>query len=515
MQLVTSWWVVCVWAAVSLATGLVSVVAVLQPAWYVRYSQIHAQDAQGVAFQVMVSSVGPLGYCRLSGVKQMTVAEEETYILTSTLTPTTTPAALWTSELPLSTGASEYPLETPREDTPSPLPPTTVTNSPPPSEGTLPTTPSPDAVQGPSPPADRDIGGNTSVASNGGSTLEAMVGTTTAPADISATVEANRSGEIPLTTLESFTSDGPSEADADKNYKTQEAQSTTEIPETPKQESNASGIVVATSSAGEGVRVGSSGRKRGGKLARPRTHAAASGAAPRKNATAVNRGRKRKGKHRRRKKMKNRKRPRAKEGGRSTSRSRGAPRPDLPLHHLLRASLEDRGDPVASPLQQPRLQEGLVSTDYRPRPPIFYCSGVGGGVGSGSSAVWALVGVLYGVAGVVQVAVGVASLAMHLPYLHAHPRRYIFAAWLGNAQVAVVMSQGVALVLFPLGLGSPLARGECGGSSSVYWPGECSFGWSYMLGVVATTLSAYCPCLARLTVFRKYDYKEWDSINFF
>lgn len=56
MQLVTSWWVVCVWAALSLATGLVSVVAVLQPAWYVRYSQIHAQDAQGVAFQV---SEGP------------------------------------------------------------------------------------------------------------------------------------------------------------------------------------------------------------------------------------------------------------------------------------------------------------------------------------------------------------------------------------------------------------------------------------------------------------------------
>ena len=52
VQLVTSWWVVCVWAAVSLATGLVSVVAVLQPAWYVRYSQIHAQDVQGVAFQV-------------------------------------------------------------------------------------------------------------------------------------------------------------------------------------------------------------------------------------------------------------------------------------------------------------------------------------------------------------------------------------------------------------------------------------------------------------------------------
>lgn len=54
VQLVTSWWVVCVWAVLSLSTGLVSVVAVLQPAWYVRYSQIHAQDAQGVAFQVSV-----------------------------------------------------------------------------------------------------------------------------------------------------------------------------------------------------------------------------------------------------------------------------------------------------------------------------------------------------------------------------------------------------------------------------------------------------------------------------
>lgn len=71
---------------------------------------------------------------------------------------------------------------------------------------------------------------------------------------------------------------------------------------------------------------------------------------------------------------------------------------------------------------------------------------MGGGVGSGSSAVWALVGVLYGVAGVVQVAVGVASLALHLPHAHTHARRYIFAAWLGNVQVAIGELRGGGVI---------------------------------------------------------------------
>ncbi|XP_045118894.1 uncharacterized protein LOC123508923 [Portunus trituberculatus] len=563
VQLVTSWWVVCVWAAVSLATGLVSVVAVLQPAWYVRYSQIHAQDVQGVAFQVMVSSVGPLGFCRLEGVKQVTVAEEDRRRVdigppTASVsnTPPTLPTLSTSPLQPSTTAATEQPLETPRLEPSTPPPPTDVTRDPLTQEVSPPTTLFPETD--PSPPASQGVGSSSGVAANGGSPLEAMNATTVTAANNSDAAETNTSDEILLTTAESFSGDSHSEAEH-KNFKTKESKSTTEIPETPKEENNALGIEVANPSAGEeqegsggggdsrggggggeskgggggggggggvgggvlgggggGVGTGGGGgrrgRKGGGRIARPGTHGGARGAVGRGNTTAVTRGRRKKGKHRRRKKKYNRKRPKL-EGGRTPGRSRRPPRPDLPLHHLLRSSLQDRHAPMASPLHHFPRQEALTSTDYRPRQPILSCSGVGGGVGSGSSAVWALVGVLYGVAGVVQAVVGVASLAMHLP--HAHSRRFTLAAWLGNAQVVIVMSQGVALVLFPLGLGSPLARGECGGSSSVYWPGECTFGWSYMLGVVATTLAAYCPCLARLTVFRKYDYKEWDSINFF
>nr|XP_053634340.1 uncharacterized protein LOC128689869 [Cherax quadricarinatus] len=109
--------------------------------------------------------------------------------------------------------------------------------------------------------------------------------------------------------------------------------------------------------------------------------------------------------------------------------------------------------------EQRKSYHDILAIDYRPRAPIFCCvSGVGVGVSAGSSAVWVLVGVVYGAAGVLQVIAGVASLALHAARTHA--RRYAFAVWVGNVQVAVVMSQGVALVLFSPGAGLPAGASE-------------------------------------------------------
>lgn len=52
VHLVTSWWVVGVWAALGICTGVISVATVLQPTWYVRYSFIYAQEARDINFQV-------------------------------------------------------------------------------------------------------------------------------------------------------------------------------------------------------------------------------------------------------------------------------------------------------------------------------------------------------------------------------------------------------------------------------------------------------------------------------
>ena len=308
-----------------------------------------------------MSSVGPLGYCRLDGVKQVTLAEEESHlghVESSTVTAANPSPTLWTMKLTPSTEASEYSLETSHQDSSTPLPPTGATKSLFPTEATQPTTSFHEVVQSLSPPADPDVGGNTNVNSNGGTPLESMDATTTAATDNSDAVEANRSEEIPITTAESFSGDGPSEED----LKTKEHKSAAKIPETPKEESSAPGIEVERPRAGEEVGGGRGGRKREGKLARPRTPPNATKAAARKNGTEAIRGRRKKGKHRRRKKKYNRKRPRPREGGNTRGRSHGAPRPNQPLHHLLRSSLEDHEAPHASPLQQPHPKDKLVRT---------------------------------------------------------------------------------------------------------------------------------------------------------
>ncbi|XP_064106388.1 LHFPL tetraspan subfamily member 7 protein-like [Macrobrachium nipponense] len=166
---------------------------------------------------------------------------------------------------------------------------------------------------------------------------------------------------------------------------------------------------------------------------------------------------------------------------------------------------------------------------HSPSPPVMFgvwawcvggsedqlCAAVGQGLGDMEAAlpssVWVMVGALYGGGGALLAVTGLSSLLMpFLPTIHA---RAALAHVAGNIQAAAVSLQAVALVLYPLGLGSPFARLQCGISASVYAAGSCEMGYAYMLALVATGLAAYCPVLARLITYKDYsDY--WSNLNY-
>ncbi|XP_071530797.1 LOW QUALITY PROTEIN: uncharacterized protein [Panulirus ornatus] len=553
VQLVTSWWVVGVWAALGIATGVISVVTVLQPAWYVRYTVIHAQEARGVAFQVVVSSVGPLGYCRLAAVDTSKVTHTRTRGHHVFSRPSSTEASADPDE-----GVTSVP----------PLPSTSV--APAPVEASsdldlLSSTASPESFQTTKTPNDSlqewpPSGAHYTTLSSGNVLSHTPLA---GPADGD---EAEDAGEDEKTPFEGF--EAPSNTDKDVTDETHDTEDilfqvtetdlqvakeegeggSVALPPKGKIEFVASGGATGTQEISEHetaiteerntTRHKQSGADAGQEVDNGKEFIVANTMSggreiAESKKTPAGKSRKRKNRKRKRKKKKRyRKRPKSRKEkvnvqtripkDRDVNRqSDGTPSGLIHLSHLVTsgqdhpANSSHEEEVVAQFLKRTEDREDYyenIAVDYYyPRAPILLCSGLG--VGSGSSAVWVLVGVVYGVAGVVQTVAGVASLALN--FTHAHARRYTLAIWVGNVQVAVVMSQSVALVLFPLGLGSPLARVECGGSSSVYWPGECSFGWSYMLGVVVTSLAAYCPCLARLTVFRRYVLREWESLNFF
>lgn len=601
VQLMTSWWVVGVWAALGITTGVISVVTVLQPSWYVRYSLIHAQQARGVSFQVVVSTVGPLGFCRLAAVDTSQVSHTIPRRHSTVITPPTSKTldpyeGMTTTTTPPGTS------QTPAVFTMSPelFPPSTA--SPGASQETRPTNVSLWELT-PQGGLDTTLSLESDLKHTSSASSTVQGATEDAPVD----------GRQPFDVLRAFTS-------TDKDV-TDEKQDTKDIllhvngsyEEVVEQEKDNSSIphfqeeklvlselgdVKKTQEMSEHettitdvrnttryIQGGNTGQEVNNRIRMTIANidTDVGGSAEHKN-TTVKKNSRRKNRNRKRKKKNRRKKTKSrKQSLVSVGRRRGEfdePNPSnrtslqltLDVAKLRSGNLKPgkakkssdqlvsgkiksrssriqsseaiaRSDKLASgkakknsgqmvfekatvtpsaeelffaeflvQQEQRKSYHDILAIDYRPRAPILLCSGVGVGVSAGSSAVWVLVGVVYGAAGVLQVIAGVASLALHAARTHA--RRYAFAVWVGNVQVAVVMSQGVALVLFPLGLGSPLARRECGGSSSVYWSGECSFGWSYMLGVVATTLAAYCPCLARLTIFRRYSLREWDS-NFF
>ena len=61
------------------------------------------------------------------------------------------------------------------------------------------------------------------------------------------------------------------------------------------------------------------------------------------------------------------------------------------------------------------------------------------------------------------------------------------------------------LLIFPLGLGSKFSRHYCGDSAAAYHSGHCLIGWSYMLGIMGTALSVFCPFLSQFTDMKAAD----------
>ena len=61
------------------------------------------------------------------------------------------------------------------------------------------------------------------------------------------------------------------------------------------------------------------------------------------------------------------------------------------------------------------------------------------------------------------------------------------------------------LLIFPLGLGSKFSRHYCGDGAAAYHSGHCLIGWSYMLGIMGTALSVFCPFLSQFTDMKAAD----------
>ncbi|CAL4150560.1 unnamed protein product [Meganyctiphanes norvegica] len=143
------------------------------------------------------------------------------------------------------------------------------------------------------------------------------------------------------------------------------------------------------------------------------------------------------------------------------------------------------------------------------------CASVGQSVGDvpGAlpSAVWVIVGALYGGGGALLAVTGLAATLM--PLLSNSQSVFALAQVAGNIQMAAVFLQSLGLVLYPLGLGSHFSRLHCGDEATLYNAGHCQLGYGYMLALVATVLAAYCPVLARLITYKDYDADTWSNAN--
>ena len=67
-----------------------------------------------------------------------------------------------------------------------------------------------------------------------------------------------------------------------------------------------------------------------------------------------------------------------------------------------------------------------------------------------------------------------------------------------NIFAAVILVASVTS--FPVGLDSKFAKHYCPGAK-LYWGGTCQPGWAYILAVMSTALSIFCPFLSQYTDF--------------
>ncbi|XP_046356020.1 LHFPL tetraspan subfamily member 2 protein-like isoform X2 [Haliotis rubra] len=75
----------------------------------------------------------------------------------------------------------------------------------------------------------------------------------------------------------------------------------------------------------------------------------------------------------------------------------------------------------------------------------------------------------------------------------------------GYVQTVAVLIMIAGLLIFPLGFGSSYFRHYCGDTASAYDSGHCLIGWSYMLGIMGTALSMFCPFLSQFTDMKTSD----------
>ncbi|XP_074642185.1 LHFPL tetraspan subfamily member 7 protein-like [Tubulanus polymorphus] len=78
------------------------------------------------------------------------------------------------------------------------------------------------------------------------------------------------------------------------------------------------------------------------------------------------------------------------------------------------------------------------------------------------------------------------------------------AVWTGYIQTLAVMIMVAGLVIYPLGLDSRFVQRHCP-QATLYSAGKCHIGWGYMLAIMGTALSIFCPFLSHYTDMRVHD----------
>ena len=76
----------------------------------------------------------------------------------------------------------------------------------------------------------------------------------------------------------------------------------------------------------------------------------------------------------------------------------------------------------------------------------------------------------------------------------------------------LVSIQIAGLLVYPLELGSPGVRDQCGKLARMYHSDECEFSWAFMLAIVSTAISVYCPILAKFSTYNHYDTESSSNL---
>ncbi|GBN03632.1 hypothetical protein AVEN_69997-1 [Araneus ventricosus] len=72
--------------------------------------------------------------------------------------------------------------------------------------------------------------------------------------------------------------------------------------------------------------------------------------------------------------------------------------------------------------------------------------------------------------------------------------------------------QAASLMLYPLVLGSPIAKIHCGSQADVYEPAGCRIGWAYIAAITSTVLACYCPLLGHFSHYNVFSPGLWTEI---